>query len=232
MSALGRPLLAEFVGTALLLAVIVGSGTMGERMAAGNDGIALLANSLATGCGLFVLILVFAPISGAHFNPLVSLIARLEGEVNTTALLALVVTQVSASFAGVALAHGMFDLALWAPSLKQRTGLGQWLAEGVATFGLVLTIMGSRRYGAIAVAAAVATYICAAYWFTASTSFANPAVTLGRAFTPTFAGIAPANVAAYVAAQCMGMVVAFAFARWCGLGRSSASCAKRQPSAS
>jgi len=221
VSNLGRALLAEFVGTALLLAVIVGSGTMGERMAAGNDGIALLANSLATGCGLFVLILVFAPISGAHFNPLVSLIARLEGDVNTTALLALAVTQTIASFAGVALAHGMFDLVLWAPSPKQRTGLGQWLAEGVATFGLVLTIMGSRRYGAVTLAAAVATYICAAYWFTASTSFANPVVTLARAFTPTFAGIAPNHVAGFVAAQCVGAVVAFAIARLVGLAKES-----------
>ena len=144
-----RALLAEFIGTAMLLAVIVGSGTMGERLSAGNDGIALLANSLATGCGLFVLILVFAPISGAHFNPLVSLIARLEGDVSTTALLALAVTQVIASLVGVALAHAMFDLALWAPSLKHRTGVGQWLAEGIATFGLVLTILGSRRYGTV-----------------------------------------------------------------------------------
>ena len=221
MSNLGRVLLAEFVGTALLLAVIVGSGTMGERLAAGNDGIALLANSLATGCALFVLILVFAPISGAHFNPLVSLLARLEGDVTTTVLLALAVTQVVASFAGVALAHGMFDLALWTPSLRQRTGVGQWLAESVATFGLLLTIMGTRRYGAVAVAAAVATYICAAYWFTASTSFANPVVTLARAFTSTFAGIAPRHVAAFVAAQCFGAMVAFAIARPLRLTRKS-----------
>lgn len=221
MSNLGRVLVAEFIGTALLLAVIVGSGTMGERLAGGNDGIALLANSLATGCALFVLILVFAPISGAHFNPLVSLIARLEGGVTTTAFLALAVTQMSAAFAGVALAHGMFDLALWSPSLKQRTGLGQWLAEGVATFGLVLTIVGTRRYGTVAVAAAVATYICAAYWFTASTSFANPVVTLARAFTPTFAGIASGHVAAFVIAQCVGAMVALAIARWFGLTKGS-----------
>ena len=221
MSNLGRALIAEFVGTALLLAVIVGSGAMGERMAAGNDGIALLANSLATGCGLFVLILVFAPISGAHFNPLVSLIARLEGDVTTTMLLALAVAQVFAAFAGVALAHAMFDLALWAPSLKQRTGFGKWLAEGVATFGLVLTLMGSRRHGTAVVAAAVATYICAAYWFTASTSFANPVVTLARAFTPTFAGIAPSHVSAFVGAQCLGAMVAFATARLFGLTKES-----------
>lgn len=213
MSNLGRTVLAESVGTALLLAVIVGSGTMGERLAAGNDGIALLANSLATGCALFVLILVFAPISGAHFNPLVTLIARLEGDINTTTLLVLVSAQVVASFAGVALAHAMFDLAVWAPSVKQRTGFGQWLAEFVATFGLVLALLGSRRYGIVTLAGAVATYIGAAYWFTASTSFANPVVTLARAFTPTFAGIAPSHVAAFIAAQCVGATVAFAIAR-------------------
>jgi glycerol uptake facilitator-like aquaporin len=219
VSKLVPAVLGEFVGTALLLAAIVGSGTMGERMAAGNDGIALLANSLATGCALFVLVLVFAPVSGAHFNPLVSLLARLEGDVTTPALLLLAATQVIAAFAGVALAHGMFDLALWAPSLKQRTGFGQWLAEGVATFGLVLAIMGSRRHGTVAVAAAVAAYICAAYWFTASTSFANPAVTLARAFTPTFAGIAPGHVAAFVAAQCVGAMAAYAMARFLGLDK-------------
>jgi len=148
---------------------------------------------------------------------LVSLIAWLEGAASTTALLALVATQIIASFAGVALAHAMFDLALWAPAVKPRTGPGQWLAEGVATFGLVLTIMGTRRYGTVVIAAAVATYICAAYWFTAPTSFANPVVTLARAFTPTFAGIAPHHVAAFVAAQCAGAAAAFAAARLFGL---------------
>jgi glycerol uptake facilitator-like aquaporin len=221
VSNLGRALLAEFVGTALLLAAVVGSGTMGERLSATNDGIALLANSIATGCALFVLILVFAPISGAHFNPLVSLIARFEGRLTTPALSLFVVTQAIAAFAGVALAHGMFDLALWGPSLKPRTGLGQWLSEAVATFGLVLAIIGSRRHGTVAVAAAVATYICAAYWFTASTSFANPVVTVARAFTPTFAGIAPGHVAAFIAAQCMGAVMAFAIAQLFQLGERS-----------
>lgn len=217
MSNRARAVLAEFVGTTLLLAVVVGSGTMGERLAGGNDGIALLANSLATGCALFMLILVFAPISGAHFNPLVTLIARVEGDVHTPTLLLFVIAQVIAALAGVALAHGMFDLALWTPSPKQRTGFGQWLAEGVATFGLVLTIMGGRRYGTVALAAAVAAYICAAYWFTASTSFANPVVTVARAFTPTFAGIAPAHVAAFVTAQCIGALIAYAFGRLIGI---------------
>jgi glycerol uptake facilitator-like aquaporin len=217
VNSLGRALLSEFVGTAMLLAIIVGSGTMGERMAAGNDGIALLANSLATGCGLFVLILVCAPISGAHFNPLVSLMARVAGEIRSSTFFLFAIAQVVAALVGVALAHAMFDLTLWAPSMKQRTGLGQWLAEGVATFGLLLTILGSRRYGTVAVAAAVATYICAAYWFTASTSFANPVVTLARAFTPTFSGIASEHLGAFVVAQCSGAVAALAIARLLGL---------------
>ena len=213
MSNLRRALLAEFVGTALLLAAVVGSGTMGERLSATNEGIALLANSIATGCVLFVLILVFAPISGAHFNPLVSLIARMEGHLTTPVLMLFIVTQAIAAFAGLALAHGMFDLTLWVPSTKERTGLGQWLSEAVATFGLVLAIVGSRRYGTIAVAGAVATYICAAYWFTASTSFANPVVTAARALTPTFAGIAAEHVAGFIAAQCVGAVMAFVTVR-------------------
>jgi glycerol uptake facilitator-like aquaporin len=218
VSNLHRAVLAEFVGTALLLAAVVGSGTMAERLSATNEGIALLANSIATGGALFVLILVFAPISGAHFNPLISLMGRIQGHITTRTLMLFVVTQVIAAFAGVALAHGMFDLALWVPSLKQRTGPGQWLSEAVATFGLVLAIVGSRRYGTVAVAAAVATYICAAYWFTASTSFANPVVTVARAFTPTFAGIAPGHVAGFIAAQCAGAVMAFAIVRVFQLG--------------
>jgi len=221
VSSLGRPLFAEFLGTALLLAVIVGSGTMGERLAGGNDGLALLANSLATGCALFVLIIVFAPVSGAHFNPLVTLVARVEGEVTTSALLAFTATQVVAAMAGVALAHAMFDLSLWTPSIKQRAGAGQWISESVATFGLVLTIIGGRRYGTVVVAAAVATYIGAAYWFTASTSFANPVVTLARALTPTFSGIAPGNVTAFLAAQFAGAAAAFVIARMLGLTKQA-----------
>ena len=153
MTAFSRAAIAEFVGTALLLAVVVGSGIMGERLSGGNDGIALFANSVATGCGLFVLILVFARISGAHFNPVVSALARIEGQIRTTEFLLYVAIQCIAALAGVALAHAMFDLALWAPSVKQRTGPGQWLAEGVATFGLVITIVGSRRHGIVVVVA-------------------------------------------------------------------------------
>ena len=217
MSSLARAALAEFIGTALLLAVVVGSGIMGERLAGGNDAVALLANSIATGCGLFVLILIFAPISGAHFNPLVTLLARIEKGISTSTLLLFVSIQIVAALAGVALAHGMFDLALWAPSVKPRPGVGQWLAEFVATFGLILTIVGCRRHGTVAVAAAVAAYICGAYWFTASTSFANPAVTLARALTPTFAGIAPMHVVGFVVAQCAGALFAFGIARLVGL---------------
>ncbi len=205
--------MAEFAGTALLLAVVVGSGIMGERLAGGNVALALLANSLATGCGLFVLILVFAPVSGAHFNPVVSLVAIAQRELGRIDGMLFMVAQVAGALAGVALAHAMFDLAPWTPSPRQRTGASQWLAEGVATAGLLLTILGTRRYGTVVVAAAVGTYIAGAYWFTASTSFANPAVTLARALTPTFAGIAPDHVAGFILAQCTGAILAFVFAR-------------------
>jgi len=213
-AALARRAAAEFIGTGLLLAVVVGSGIMGERLAAGNDAIALLANSGATGCGLFVLILVFAPVSGAHFNPLVSALARLDGMIDNGTLLAFILAQSTGAIAGVALAHAMFDMAALAPSMTQRTGAGQWLAEAVATFGLLLVIAGTRRYGVVVLAAAVGTYIASAYWFTASTSFANPAVTLGRALTPTFSGIAPAHVLGFIVAQIAGAAAAVGFGAW------------------
>ena len=203
---LARASAAEFIGTSMLLAVIVGSGIMGESLAQGNQAIALLANSFATGCALFVLIATFSDASGAHFNPLVSVLARWEGSIATSTLLALVLAQVVGALAGVAIAHGMFEMAAWSPSLKVRTGWGQWLAEGVATFGLMVTIIGTRRFGTVVVAASVACYIAAAYWFTASTSFANPAVTLARALSPTFAGIAPSDVAGFVVAQLLGAI--------------------------
>ena len=157
---------------------------------------------------------------------MVSLIAWLEGAASTTALLALVATQIIASFAGVALAHAMFDLALWAPAVKPRTGPGQWLAEGVATFGLVLTIMGTRRYGTVVIAAAVATYICAAYWFTASTSFANPAVAIARSLTNTFSGIRP-DVPAFIGAELVGAVAGLALMSW--LLQPTVACKKPRP---
>jgi glycerol uptake facilitator-like aquaporin len=207
-----RRLAAEFVGTALLLAVVVGSRIMGERLANGNTAIALLANSLATGGGLFVLILTFAPVSGAHFNPLVTAGAVVERALPIRVAAGYLVAQLGGALCGVALAHAMFEAPLWTASTAVRTGTGQWIAEAVATFGLVLTIRGTARYGTPMLAAAVGTFIAAAYWFTASTSFANPAVTIARALTPTFAGIRPADVAGFLGAQCVGAALAYAYA--------------------
>ena len=210
---LSRRLLAEFVGTALLLAVVVGSGVMGVRLAQGNDAIALLANAGATAGALYVLIMVLGPVSGAHFNPAVTLAMRLRGALTTRDAVAYVVVQVAAAVAGVLLAHAMFGLSLWQPGLHARSGGAQWLSEGVATFGLLLTILLGLRHRPAAVPALVASWIFAAYWFTASTSFANPAVTLARALTQTFAGIRPADVPAFVIAQLLGAVAALAAAR-------------------
>jgi glycerol uptake facilitator-like aquaporin len=206
-----RRLAAEFVGTMLLLAIVVGSGIMGERLANGNSAIALLANSLATGGGLFVLILTFAPVSGAHFNPLVTAIAALDRTLPMLAATGYLVAQLGGACCGVALAHAMFEAPLWTASATVRTGAGQWIAEAVATFGLILTIRGTARNGTPVLAAAVGTYIAAAYWFTASTSFANPAVTVARAFTPTLSGIRPEDVPGFLVAQCVGAALAFAY---------------------
>jgi len=206
-------LAAEFVGTALLLAVVVGSGIMGERLANGNTAIALLANSLATGGGLFVLILTFAPVSGAHFNPLVTAGAVLDRALPIRLAAGYLAAQLGGALCGAALAHAMFEAPLWAASATARTGAGQLIAEAVATFGLLLTLRGTARYGTPVLAAAVGTFIAAAYWFTASTSFANPAVTVARALTPTFAGIRPDDVAGFLAAQCVGAALAFAYVR-------------------
>jgi glycerol uptake facilitator-like aquaporin len=211
-ASLARGAAAELVGTALLLAVVVGSGIMGERLAAGNMAIALLANSFATGCGLFVLILVLAPVSGAHFNPLITLGALAERATTPAAALLFIAAQLIGAVAGVALAHAMFELPAWGASSHVRSGIGQWLAEAVATCGLVLAIVGTRRYGVALTAAAVGTYIAGAYWFTASTSFANPAVTIARALTPTFAGIEAGGVAPFIAAQCAGAIAGYLLA--------------------
>ncbi len=210
--ALWRRLLAEFLGTALLLACIVGSGIMGANLAQGNAAIALLANAGATAGILYVLIIVFGPASGAHFNPAVTLAMRLRGELRTREASAYVGTQIVAAVAGVLLAHAMFDLPLLQPGTRARTGLSQWLSEGVATFGLVLTIVLAQRHRPAAIPALVAGYIFAAYWFTASTSFANPAVTLARALTRTFAGIRPGDVWGFVLAQLAGGAVALVVA--------------------
>jgi len=210
---LPRRLLAEFVGTALLLAAVVGSGIMGVALAQGNDAVALLANAGATAAALYVLIVLLGPVSGAHFNPVVTLALRLRGEISSGDAAAYVGTQVVAAIAGVLLAHAMFDLTLIQPGTHVRSGAAQWLSEGVATFGLVLTILVGRRQRAAAVPALVASYIFAAYWFTASTSFANPAVTLARSLTQTFASIRPADAPGFIAAQIAGMALGLVVAR-------------------
>ncbi len=209
-----RALVAECVGTLFLLATVIGSGIMGEALAAGNDAIVLLGNTAATGAMLVVLITVFGPISGAHLNPAVTLAFLLRGEITGSRAAAYVVAQALGAVAGMLLAHAMFDLELLQASTKSRTGLGQWLAEGVATCGLVATILGTLRTRPNAVAAMVGLYITAGYWFTASTSFANPAVTLARAFTDTFSGILPTHAPAFAAAQLVGAVTAVALFRW------------------
>lgn len=209
-----RRLAAEALGTALLLAAVVGSGLMAERLADGNVALALLGNTLATGAMLMVLILMFAPISGAHFNPAVTLAFLLRREIAPADAAAYVAAQVAGGFVGVALAHLMFDVAVVQTGATARSGSGQWLSEGIATFGLVATILGVRRFRADAVAYAVGLYIAAGYWFTASTSFANPAVTLARAFTDSFSGIAPAHAPAFIAAQVVGAGAATLVFAW------------------
>jgi glycerol uptake facilitator-like aquaporin len=211
---MNRPLLGEAVGSFLLFVTVVGSGIMAERLAGGNVAIALLGNTLATGAMLFVLITMLGPVSGAHFNPVVTLIMRLRGELPTVAALAYVAAQCAGGILGVWAAHAMFDLPVFELSSKPRTGVGQWLGEGIATFGLVLTILGTVRHRHVWVPPSVAFYIVAAYWFTSSTSFANPAITLARSLTDTFAGIAPADVPGFVLAQVAGGLVAHVLAGW------------------
>jgi glycerol uptake facilitator-like aquaporin len=199
-----RSAAAEAVGTALLLAAVVGSGIMGERLAGGNTAIALLANSLATGFALIALIIAFAPRSGAHFNPVVSAALALRGDFPAARLAGYVAAQFLGALLGVLAAHAMFDLPLWQASVTLRSSPGQWLSELVATFGLVFLVLSLDRRAAWAAPFAVGSYIAAAYWFTASTSFANPAVTLARGFTATFAGIGLSNVPAFIVAQLVG----------------------------
>lgn len=210
---LHRRLLAEGVGTLLLLATVVGSGIMGTTLSGGNDGIALLANAAATAGALYVLITVLGPISGAHFNPAVTLAMRVQGELTSSDAAAYIGVQLMAAVAGVLLAHAMFDQPLWQPGTHARTGFAQWLSEGVATCGLLLTILLGLRHRPAAIPALVASTIFAAYWFTASTSFANPAVTLARALTQSFAGIRPQDVGGFVVAQCAGAGIALLLAR-------------------
>jgi len=201
---LGRRLLAEALGTALLVATVVGSGIMAERLAGGNQAIALLGNTIPTGAILVVIITIFGPVSGAHFNPAVSLVFATRGDMPWSEAFAYVVVQFLGGIAGTVLAHLMFDLAPLAIGIKPRSGPSQWLAEAVATFSLVLTILGGLRYAPQAIPWLVGLTITAAYWFTSSTSFANPAVTLARGFTTTFSGIAINHVPAFILAQLIG----------------------------
>ncbi len=208
-SSLRKALLAEAIGTMLLLAIVIGSGIMAERLSAGNTAIALLANTAATVGGLYILIEVFGPVSGAHFNPVVSMVMALRGELPANRAVAYVIVQLWAAMAGAVLAHAMFDLPLQQLSSKLRTGQGQWIAEAVATAGLLLVIL---RAPAGKASAMVAAYIGAAYWFTASTSFANPAAVVGRMVSDTFAGIAPVSAPAFIAAQVIGGLIGWGIA--------------------
>jgi len=209
-----RRAVAEAVGTAFLLAAVVGSGIMGERLAAGNMAIALLANTIATGAVLVTLILAFGPISGAHFNPAVTLADASQGGLPWREVPAYLTTQVAGAFAGVATAHLMFGEPLFSASRHIRSGSAQLFSEFVATFGLLSVIWGCARLRPSAVPFAVGAYITAAYWFTASTSFANPAVTLARAVSDTFAGIRPVDTPGFIAAQLAGAAAATALFRW------------------
>lgn len=209
-----RRLSAEAIGSFFLFACVVGSGIMAESLAGGNVAIALLGNTVATGAILVVLIAMLGPVSGAHFNPAVTLAFLIRREIGAGEAAAFVLVQIAAGILGVWAAHLMFDLPVWQFSVKPRTGAGQWLGEGIATFGLVLTIFGTIRTAKAWVPASVGLYITAAYWFTSSTSFANPAITVARSLTDTFAGIAPANVAGFIAAQLAGAVLAVGVARF------------------
>jgi glycerol uptake facilitator-like aquaporin len=211
---LARRVTAEAVGTALLLAAVVGSGIMGERLAAGSVGLALLANTLATGAALVALILTFGPISGAHFNPAVTLADASQGGIPWPEVPPYIAAQIVGAFAGVAAAHAMFEAPLFFASRHARSGLAQAFSEFIATFGLLAVIWGCARLRSTAIPFAVAAYITAAYWFTASTSFANPAVTLARAATDTFAGIRPSDAPAFIVAQLLGAGSATALFRW------------------
>jgi glycerol uptake facilitator-like aquaporin len=219
MPSLPRRIFAEWLGTAFLLATVIGSGIMAQKLAGGNGALALLCNTIPTGCILVVLILIFAPVSGAHFNPAVSLAFALRGELPWPIAALYIAAQIAGAMIGVWAAHLMFELPVWQFSTTARAGAGQWIAEAVATFGLLLTIFGCAVRTPAAIPYAVGLYITAAYWFTASTSFANPAVTIARSLSDTFAGIAPPGVAAFIVAQLVGMAAAVMVGRWLYGGR-------------
>jgi glycerol uptake facilitator-like aquaporin len=214
MPSLARRIVSEWLGTAFLLAAIIGSGIMAQRLAGGNVALALLCNTIPTGCILVVLILIFGPLSGAHFNPAVSLAFAWRGELPWPIAAGYVVAQVTGAIAGVWAAHLMFELPVWQSSVTSRTGAGQWFAEAIATFGLLLTILGCATRTPGAMPYAVGLYITSAYWFTASTSFANPAVTIARSLSDTFAGIALSGVMGFIVAQLAGMGAAVIAGRW------------------
>lgn len=211
---IARRLAAEGLGTAFLLMAVVGSGVMGERLAGGNVALALLANTLATGAALVVLIAIFGPVSGAHFNPAVTLYFALRRALSPQIGLAYVAVQIVGAIAGVYLAHAMFAMPVLEVSARLRDGPAQWLSEFVATFGLLATIVGSIRYAPALTPALVGLYIAAAYWFTASTSFANPAVTLARTLTDSFSGIAPSSAPGFIAAQCAAVLLSYVVWGW------------------
>jgi len=221
MPSLPRRIVAEWLGTAFLLAAVVGSGIMAQKLSGGNVALALLCNTIPTGAILVVLILILGPVSGAHFNPAVTLALACRGEMASRLVAIYIAAQIAGGIAGVWTAHLMFDLPLWQLSLTQRAGAGQWLAEAVATFGLLLTIFGCAARAPSATPYAVGLYITSAYWFTASTSFANPAVTIARSVSDTFAGIAPAGVLAFIVAQLVGGLAATALAGWLWDGKPS-----------
>ena len=209
-----RRLVAECLGTALLLATVVGSGIMAERLAGGNVALALLGNTIPTGAILFVLITMLGPVSGAHFNPAVTLAFWMRREIKLNEALAYVGVQIIGAIMGTLVAHAMFEEILLQTSTNIRNGPAQWLSEGIATFGLVATILGTLRWRPEAVPTAVGLYITAAYWFTASTSFANPAVTIARSLTDTFSGIAPENAPGFILMQFVGAAIATGLMAW------------------
>ena len=226
---LRRRLVAEGLGTAILLAVVVGSGIMAERLSGGNEALALLANMAATGAILTVLILVFGTVSGAHFNPAVSLIFFIRRDMTGRTALAYVAAQLAGALMGVALAHAMFNEPILQIAVKPRPEPGMWLAEITATAGLVATILGCRRWRPEATPYAVSLFISAGYWFTSSTSFANPAVTLARSLTDSFTGIRPGDAPAFMVAQVVGAVLAVLLFRWLEAGGAPDRETKRNP---
>jgi glycerol uptake facilitator-like aquaporin len=211
---LTRRLAAEGLGTLILVMAVIGSGIMAENLAGGNQAVALLCNTIATGAVLYVIITIFVAVSGAHFNPAVSLVMMLRGELDLRTTLAYIAAQIIGGCIGAVLAHLMFGLDLFQLGSTARTGLGQWAGEFIATFGLIATILGCLRFKPEAVATAVGLYMTSAYWFTASTSFANPAVTIARSLTDTFAGIAPGDAPGFIVAELLGAVAAAYLFRW------------------